>query len=175
MSRPNLASLLLQYARLDRKRGLEGLDAAETRLLMELDRELSAALTPHVPPGAERRSSIRVPADVACRWAPVARAEDGRITVLSRSGAFIRTSSPAPVGQEITISITLPSGGKVEVPGVVANQILGPDPERQGMGVRFTRMPREAMAAIDSLYELSIVRQYGTPEPPCDGETPTSG
>jgi hypothetical protein len=31
------------------------------------------------------------------------------------------------------------------------------------------------MAAIDSLYELSIVRQYGSPEPPCDGGTPTSG
>ncbi|MEB2311711.1 MAG: PilZ domain-containing protein [Polyangiaceae bacterium] len=160
----NLASLLLQYARLDRKRSHDGLNASEAELLAKLNRYLSNALMPNVPPGAERRTSIRVPAELPCRWAPVARREDGRITTLSRTGAFIRTSTPAPVGQEISIEIQLPAGGTLEVPGSVANQRLGADPERCGMGVRFGRMAREAMDRIDGLYEHSILREYGTPD-----------
>jgi len=170
----NLASLLLQYARLDRKRSLEGLSASEAELLAKLNRYLSNALTPNVPPGAERRSSIRVPAELSCRWAPVVRAEDGRIITLSRTGAFIRTPAPAPVGQEISIAIELPAGGSIEVPGSVANQILGADPERRGMGIRFGRMAREAMDRIDGLYEHSIVRQYGNPDETRKPDEPTS-
>lgn len=165
MSR-NLAAQLLQYARLERKRGLEGLSAAEAVELAELDQRLSGALAPHVPRGAERRRSIRVPADLSCRWAPVARPEDGCITTLSRAGAFVRTPAPAPVGAEIALTIALPTGGQVEIPGSVANQILGPTPERRGMGVRFGPLAAEAMAAVDALYEQSIVRQYGGAEEP---------
>jgi hypothetical protein len=160
----NLASLLLQYARLDRKRSHEGLSAPEAELLAKLNRYLSNALMPHVPPGAERRNSIRVPAELSCRWEPVVRAEDGRITTLSRTGAFIRTPAPAPVGQEISIAIELPAGGTLEVPGAVVTQRLGSDPERRGMGIRFGRMARAAMDSIDGLYEHSIVRQYGSPD-----------
>lgn len=173
----NLASLLLQYARLDRKRSHEGLSAPETELLAKLNRYLSNALMPNVPPGAERRTSIRVPAELACRWAPVTRLEDGRITTLSRTGAFIRTTTPAPVGQEISITIELPAGGSLEVPGSVANQMLASDPERRGMGIRFGRMARAAMDSIDGLYEHSIVREYGTPDgsgKPDDDEDATS-
>lgn len=162
MSR-NLSSLFLQYARLERKRSMEGLSAPEAERLAELERTLSTALVPQVPRGAERRSSIRVPAELNCRWAPVARPEDGCITLLSRAGAFVRTASPAPVGADIALTIELPAGGRLEVPGSVANQILAPDPERRGMGVRFGRLAPEAMTALDALYEHSIVRQFGEP------------
>jgi hypothetical protein len=162
----NLSSLFLQYARLERKRSVEGLDAHEAARLAELERTVSSALLPRVPRGAERRTSIRVPAELTCRWAPVPRAEDGCITMLSRAGAFVRTASPAPVGEEISLAIELPAGGQIEVPGSVANQILAPDPERRGMGVRFGRLAPEARVALDALYELSIVRQYGPPEEP---------
>lgn len=121
---------------------------------------------PRVPRGAERRRSIRVPADLACRWAPVPRPEDGCITLLSRAGAFVRTASPAPVGADIALTIALPSGGRLELPGSVANQILAPDPERRGMGVRFGPLPPAALSALDELYEHVIVRQFGPPEEP---------
>lgn len=163
---PNLAAQLLQYARLERKRSLEGLSAAEAAELAALENALSTALAPHVPRGAERRRSIRVPADLSCRWAPVTRPEDGCITTISRAGAFVRTPAPAPVGTEIALTIALPAGGEVEVPGFVANQILGAVPERRGMGVRFGPLAPEAMAAIDALYEQSILRQFGSPEEP---------
>src|SRR5690606_24042068 len=65
---PQLVSLFLQYARLDRKRTLEGLSTAEAARLAELEATLARALQPHVPRGAERRNSIRVPTELACRW-----------------------------------------------------------------------------------------------------------
>ena len=171
----NIASLFLQYARLDRKRSLEGLDASETELLAKLKVYLSSTLLPQVPRGAERRDSIRVPAEFQCRWAPVVRAEEARITTLSRTGAFIRTPTPAPIGEEIAISIALPAGGRLEVPGSVANQILGPDPDRRGMGVRFGKLAADERATIDGLYEQSIVRHFGSPDEDEKPELPTSG
>jgi hypothetical protein len=141
-----------------------GLTASEAERLAELERTLSTALVPRVPRGAERRSSIRVPAEFACRWAPVPREEDGCITMLSRAGAFVRTAAPAPVGADISLTIELPAGGRLELPGSVANQILAPDPERRGMGIRFGPLAPEVMTELDALYELSIVRQYGHPD-----------
>lgn len=162
----NLTSLFLQYIRLDRKRSAEGLSAAEEELLERLNRFLSRTLNAQVPRGAERRRSIRVPAELGCRWAPVARPQDGTITSLSRVGAFIRTASPAPVGEEIAISIARPTGGALEVPGSVANQVLHPDPDKRGMGVRFGRLAPAERDEVDELYRLSIVRQFGKPEEP---------
>lgn len=160
----NLSSLLLKYARLERKRSGLGLTPAEAERLAALERTITAALMPRVPHGAERRRSIRVPAELSCRWAPVPRPEDGCVTTLSRAGAFVRTASPAPVGAEIALTIELPGGGRLELPGSVANQILAPDPERRGMGVRFGPLEPAALSALDELYEQVIVRQFGPPE-----------
>jgi len=162
--RRDVATLFLQYARLDCKRSVEGLSAAEEETWEKLDRSLSSALNPHVPPGAERRRSIRVPAELGCRWQLVAREEDAQITTLSRAGAFVRTGAPAPVGERIAIRIALPEGGVLEVAGSVANHILAPDPERRGMGVRFDPLAPEAMKVLDDLYQRSIVRQFGPPD-----------
>lgn len=170
----NLASLFLQYARLDRKRSVEGLSASETELLAKLSRYLTSTLTPQVPRGAERRNSIRVPTELACRWALRPRGEDAHITTISRTGAFVRTPTPAPIGEEISISIALPGGGRLEVPGCVANQLLASDPERRGMGIRFGKLAPEAMQEIHRLYEHSIVRQYGSPEETLKPDEPTS-
>lgn len=162
--RRNVATLFLQYARLDRKRSVEGLSALEEANWANLDRYLSNALNPHVPPGAERRSSIRVPAEYGCRWQLVAREQEAQITTLSRTGAFVRTDAPAPIGERITLRIALPEGSVLEVLGTVANHILAPDPERRGMGVRFDAIAPEAMKVVDELYQRSIVREYGPPE-----------
>lgn len=172
---PQLVSLFLQYARLDRKRTLEGLSTAEAARLAELEATLARALQPHVPRGAERRNSIRVPTELACRWAPLTREEEARITTISRTGAFIRTPRPAPIGETIAISIELPGGGRLEIPGCVANQILSADPDRRGMGVRFGRLDAAAMATIDELYERSIIRAFGGPDVTLEAERPTSG
>jgi len=170
----NLASLFLQYARLDRKRSVEGLAASETELLAKLSRYLTSTLNPQVPRGAERRTSIRVPTELVCRWAPRPRSEEARITMISRTGAFVHTPAPAPIGEEISLSIALPGGGQIEVPGSVANQLLAPDPERRGMGIRFGKLEREAMQEIHGLYEHSIVRQYGSPDETLESDEPTS-
>jgi hypothetical protein len=167
----DLASLLLAHARLDRKRTAGGLDPSEGERLAELSRVLTTTLTPNVPPGAERRSSFRVPAEIGCQWAPLPAPEPARITMLSRSGAFVRTTAPAPVGADLALAIALPVGGVLQVPGSVANHLLGPDPERRGMGIRFGRLTRAARQEIDALYEQAIVRQYGAG----GGALPTSG
>ena len=170
----HFVSLFLQYARLDRKRTLEGLSTDEAARLAELEATISRALLPHVPRGAERRNSIRVPAELACRWAPVACEEEVRITTISRTGAFIRTARPAPIGATIAITIELPDGGRIEIPACVANQTLSADRERRGMGVRFGRLDPAAMATIDDLYERSIIRAFGGPDVHLEPARPAS-
>ena len=167
--RRNVATLFLQYARLERKRSVEGLSPLEEEIWANLRRYLSKRLNPEAPKGDDRRASLRVATEISCTWAPVARAHDGSVVNLSRSGVFLRTEAPPPVGEEISIRFALPEGGVLEVAGIVANHAQGSDPARRGMGVRFGPMAPHAMKIIDDLYQRSIVRQFGKPD---DEEAP---
>jgi len=162
--RRNIATLFLQYARLDRKRGADGLSPLEEEIWSNLRRYLGKRLNPDVPKAADRRASLRVATEIGCLWARSAPVHDAHVTNLSRSGAFVRTPVPAPVGEEISLRIALPEGGCIELPAVVANQFLGADSHRRGMGVRFGPMSPETTKLIDALYERSIIDEFGKPD-----------
>lgn len=162
--RRNLATLFLQYARLDRKRSLDGLSPLEEEIWTNLRRYLGTRLSPDVPKGAERRASLRVATEIGCSWLRTAPVHEAHLTSLSRHGAFVRTPQPAPIGEEISIRLALPEGAAIELPATVANHIFGVDPHRRGMGVRFGTMSPETMRVIDALYERSIIDQFGKPD-----------
>ncbi len=162
--RRNIATLFLQYARLDRKRSLEGLSPLEEEIWTNLSRYLGKRLNPDVPKGVDRRASLRVATEIGCSWVRSAPVLDAHVTNLSRSGAFVRTTEPAPIGEEIEIRIALPDGGVLELPAIVANQIHGVDPHRRGMGVRFGPMTSDTMRTIDELYQRSIIDEFGKPD-----------
>lgn len=157
----NIASLFLQYARLDRKRAVEGLTELEEQIWANLSRYLGQRLTPQLPPGTERRSSIRVATELACSYGALPRSRDAAVTDLSRSGAFIRTDEPLPVGSELWVRIDDERGLRVELSAVVATNLETAG--KRGMGVRFAPMGPDAMKAIDDLYQSAIVRRYGEP------------
>lgn len=157
----NLSSLFLQYARLDRKRGVEGLSALEEQIWTNLSRYLAQRLSPHLPPGSDRRASIRVATDLPCTYGGLPQAREAAVTDLSRSGVFIRTDEPLPVGSELWLRIDDGRKGRIEVSAVVATNIDVPG--KRGMGVRFAPMGPDAMKAIDDLYQSSIVRRFGAP------------
>jgi hypothetical protein len=162
--RRNIATLFLQYARLDRKRGVGGLSPLEEEIWRNLRLYLGKRLNPDVPKGADRRESLRVATEIGCRWVQSAPVQEAHLTSLSRSGAFLRTPAPAPVGEKISIRIALPEGGAIEVPAIVANQFLGGETHRRGMGVRFGPMSPETMKVLDALYERSIIDEFGKPD-----------
>lgn len=169
--RRNVASLFLQYARLDRKRSVDGLNPLEEEICANLKRYLTQTLSPNLPRGVEQRASIRVRTQLDCSFAPVATAHVGRITNLSRSGVFLCSESLVPIGERITIRIFLEGGSELTVPGVVANHFIGTEAGKRGMGVRFGPMSPDAMKVIDELYQHSIVSQFGKPEEG-EGEAP---
>lgn len=156
----DLTTAFLHYARLDRQRSRAGLSASEKELWTRLRQDLTTRLYPSVPAGAERRASLRVPSDIHCRWARTAPDHDALVTTLSRTGAFVRTAQPAPIGEAILLRIDRPDGGTIEIPATVANHFLGMDPLQRGMGVRFESVSDEAMRVLDALYQRSIISHY---------------
>lgn len=156
----NISSLFLQYARLERKRTLEGLNDLEEQLWTNLNRYLTQRLSLNLPRGTDRRTSIRVATDLPCTFGVLPRSSHASIEDLSRSGVFLRTDRPLPVGTEIWLRIPIESGA-IEASGVVATNRQGP---RCGMGVRFAPIAPDAMKAIDDLYQRSIVRRFGEPQ-----------
>lgn len=71
---------------------------------------------------------------------------------LSQGGAFVRTSTPSPVGTELTLDLALPDGIRLEARGAVV--FVG----SQGMGVRFELGPEQ-----DALLAAAIARISARP------------
>ena len=60
---------------------------------------------------------------------------------LSLGGAFFRGAAP-PLSGSVTMTLCLPSVGPVEMSGEVCHG------DQAGCGIRFTRLPSQALAAI---------------------------
>lgn len=164
----NLSLLFLHYARLDRKRTSEGLDETEQTTWLKLKRYLNQALAGAPPSESDRRESVRVPAELACTFGPVAERE-GVVANLSRSGLFVQSANPLPVGTRIWVHLRHPRSGEIiKVVGVVATS-FGPTAvtrERMGMGVHFEAMEPGVRDALDELYRDAIVARYSSVEAP---------
>ena len=77
----------------------------------------------------------------------------GFSTDISEGGLFVATSDLLPIGAEIDLRFTLPSGQAVDVQGVVRwrRELNDSQPEIfPGMGVQFRSLPTQAAGAIHS-------------------------
>ena len=70
---------------------------------------------------------------------------------ISEGGVFMATVEVMPVGTEVEVSFTLPTGAKIDAKGQVRwvreLDILNPE-QFPGMGIQFTQVPASSVAAI---------------------------
>jgi uncharacterized protein (TIGR02266 family) len=78
------------------------------------------------------------------------------VTNLSRSGAFIRTSTPLPIGTEVDLRFTVVMDGIETIEGV--GEVVRIDTSPPGMGIAFKQLTPESEALIDKLLEANQVR-----------------
>jgi len=145
-----------EFAHLDRKRTGDGVSPREYRRWLLLRHRLDKAFTSGPPEGlTERRTSLRVPTRLRVSYDRLAGLE-GVLGNLSRSGCFIRTDLPAPVGTRL--DLVLRSDGlpdDLELPAEVVSIDMRHDGEEageRGMGLRFLDVPPEAQKQLDMLY-----------------------
>lgn len=71
------------------------------------------------------------------------------VTNLSRSGAFIRTSTPLPVGTEVDLRFTVVHDGVETIEGI--GEVVRIDTNPAGMAVVFKKLSPESEALIEKL------------------------
>jgi uncharacterized protein (TIGR02266 family) len=71
------------------------------------------------------------------------------VTNLSRSGAFIRTSTPLPVGTEVDLRFTVVLDGVETIEGV--GEVVRIETSPPGMGVVFKRLDKYSERLIEKL------------------------
>jgi uncharacterized protein (TIGR02266 family) len=167
----NLSLLFLHYARLDRKRTSQGLGEDEKATWLRLKRYLNQALAGGRDIDSDRRDSVRVPAELACKFGAIQAVHDGVIGNLSRSGLFVRSADPLPVGSRVWLRLRDPrNGSDIDVVGVVATSLVKPGtpPERVGMGIRFEAIDANVRDALDEIYRDAIVSRFSAVAVPAD-------
>jgi uncharacterized protein (TIGR02266 family) len=149
-----------EFARLERKRGGEGLTTPELERWTLLKRELSR----HFSPGlgdkqVDQRQSLRVPTRLRVSFPKTEDLQDSLMTNLSKSGVFIHTETPAPIGTRMVLNIHVAETGQaIEVPATVVTHHLGPHLARNlhGMGMQFVDLAPEVEEQIGQLYEKAL-------------------
>jgi uncharacterized protein (TIGR02266 family) len=107
--------------------------------------------------GPEKRRHLRIPLRVI-RVETDLRGQVffGHATNISKTGLFIETTSPRPVGYRLKIRFQLPgSSEKIEVSAeVIWNQeFTGKKDQLPGMGLKFVDLPPEAQRLIERFVE----------------------
>ena len=102
--------------------------------------------------GGERRRHLRVPAHFEVKWEGAAGRYEARTSDLSEGGCFVDTIAPAAAGEAIAFKLRLPSGGWLELRGVVTYHY-----PNTGFGVRF-----EAASAEDRKRLEWLVKAEGS-------------
>jgi uncharacterized protein (TIGR02266 family) len=145
-----------EFAHLDRKRTGDGVTPREYRRWLLLRHRLDKAFTSGPPEGQnERRSSLRVPTRLRVSYDRLAGLE-GVLGNLSRTGCFIRTDLPAPVGTRLELVLSTDALPDVlelhaEVVSIDVRQDGRMAGER-GMGLRFIELSPETQKKLDALY-----------------------
>lgn len=88
---------------------------------------------------------------------------------LSRGGLFVGTAVTAPVGTEIAIELTLPTGATVKLRGEVAHVNEAAPGQPAGMGVMFYDLEPEARRALDQALQqarAATAKPKAAPLPP---------
>jgi hypothetical protein len=146
-----------EFAHLDHKRRGDGLSPRELHRWQVLRSRLDGAFGSRPPAGSgERRSSLRVPTRMRVSFAAASGSEDmlthpeGTVTNLSRTGCFVCTETPAPLGTQLTLVLSL---GTREEPIEVGAQVVSGGAGEGGMGLRFCETSPESRKRLDALYE----------------------
>jgi uncharacterized protein (TIGR02266 family) len=71
------------------------------------------------------------------------------VTNLSRSGAFIKTSTPLPVGSEVTLRFTVVTDDVEVIEGV--GEVVRVETDPPGMGVVFKKLSKYSAKLIEKL------------------------
>jgi uncharacterized protein (TIGR02266 family) len=145
---------------LDRKRSDGGLLPSELRRWIELKRALDQQLSSGSGyAGAERRTSVRVPARTQVSFGSSDELGASLMTNLSRGGLFVVTDKPAEMGTRLELCIHLEDSEEdLVVSTLVAS--VGPRPDadvlQYGMGLRFDELKPEVEKRISELYERKL-------------------
>lgn len=151
----SLPELFREYVHLDRKRTGEGVSVAENARWAALRAQLDRRFSSGPPAGEERRDSVRVPIRLKIGVVGPEGSRDAVVTNVSRSGLFINTAFPEPVGTRIDLRLRVASTGELlEIPGRVVSNHVGRDLSKRklGMGVCFLSVPPAVRARLDALY-----------------------
>jgi uncharacterized protein (TIGR02266 family) len=156
----DVGPLLREYAQLERKSSLAGLDTLELERWALLKRALVRHLSPGVSEAQiDRRQSLRVPMRLRVSFASTKDLGEHLMTNLSRKGVFISTTHLADIGTRLDLRIHIDETDDViEVPATVVSHNIGPHFERgqQGMGMSFAELPAEVEKRLAGLYQKAL-------------------
>lgn len=91
----------------------------------------------------EKRRAWRSPMLLEVKYEGAGVRAETRISDISTSGVFIDAMSPLPVGSDVKLAFTLPSGRAIEAEGTVTQS-----QPRIGMGITFTKISHEDKESI---------------------------
>jgi len=145
-----------EFVHLDRKRTGDGVTPTQYRRWLELRHRLDKVFSAGPPEGQpERRSSLRIPTRLRVTYDPVSHLE-GVLRNLSRTGCFICSDLPAPVGTRLQLVLRGRGMAEpVELDAQVVSHDIAHDgamPGLRGMGLRFVELGPEARKKLDELY-----------------------
>jgi uncharacterized protein (TIGR02266 family) len=104
------------------------------------------------PPGGTKRQSPRVKMQAAVDFTSDNNFFNGFSANISDGGLFVATVNLLPLGTEVDLAFTLPSGARVEAKGVVrwVREVNDAHPDVfPGLGVQFSALHPQAQEAID--------------------------
>ncbi len=113
--------------------------------------EMPAVVDPAQLTGAQRRERARVKMQAAITMSSDNNFFNGFSTNISDGGVFIATVTQLPIGTEMDLSFSLPSGEQIKAHGVVrwTREVNDKTPDiMPGLGVQFTQIDEAALAAI---------------------------
>lgn len=123
----------------------------------------SQAAARGAPPGAGERApsreSPRAPLEVAVTFESRSNFYVGFARDISRGGVFVATDAPLPHATPVTLELALPEGTVLSVAGEVrwSREYDRSAPETvPGMGIQFTSLSSEALAAIESFVSTRV-------------------
>ncbi len=153
----NLIQLADEYRRLDRKRKIRGgkLSPQEEKRLAQLKDYLSQSLH-ESSPGTDRRGDLRVPVSMRVRYHTGNVFTNNYISNLSSGGVFISTPKPLPLDTKVKLQLIFEDRNiEIDIEGKVVwentqGRTFG-DITKPGMGIKFTKVGKEAQEVIDDL------------------------
>jgi hypothetical protein len=103
----------------------------------------------------QRRQHQRAPRAISATVSRnCARFGTFRVINLSAGGALFRGSRPAPVGEQIDVALSLPTGTFIDASAVVLRE--GRLHDRPTFAVMFANLPPESQAAIDAVVRAAL-------------------